>query len=151
LLTENARVVAVEEGSIWVETVRQSVCGSCSAARGCGHGLLNRLGDGRRSYLRLSSEAFADDRFEVGDEVAIGISESLMVTGSFVVYLAPLICMLAAALVAPRIFPAGADVAAIVGAGLGLLLGMGLVRLHAWLHRGDSALQPVLLGPAGTR
>jgi sigma-E factor negative regulatory protein RseC len=41
MLTEQARVVALDAETVWVETIRQSSCGSCSARAGCGHGMLN--------------------------------------------------------------------------------------------------------------
>ena len=143
MLTETARVVAVEEGSVWVETVRQSVCGSCQAAKGCGHGLLNQMGDGRRSYLQLPTGKFQASEFRVDDEVSIGIPESLMLKGSALVYLLPLLFMLLGALLAP-----GGDTGAILGSALGLCVGFALVRLHARYRGTGSELQPVLLGPA---
>ena len=148
MLIETARVVAVEQGWLRVETVRRSVCAQCSAARGCGHSLLHRLGEGRRSCWQLSSAGFSETTFKVNDEVAIGIPESLLLRGSFLVYMLPLAAMLALALLASALF---GDVAAVLGAALGLWLGMNGVRRHARRHRGDPALQPTLLGHAGAQ
>ena len=148
MLTETGRVVAVEGSTLWIETIRQSVCGACAAQKGCGHGLLNRLGDGRRSYLQLSSSGFPSDAFSVDDQVSIGIPEQLLLQGSFVVYLLPLLTMLLAAAAGSTLVPGLADAAAIVGALAGLLLGVLLVRLHARYHRDNSSLQPRLLGLA---
>ena len=55
MLIETGRVVAVEanEEALWVETIRQSTCGSCAANKGCGHGLLNRANPILHSCLAL--------------------------------------------------------------------------------------------------
>ena len=148
MLTETARVVAVENNCLWVETVRQSVCGSCAANQGCGHGLLNRIGDGRRSYLRLSSQDFPAGEFGVDDQVSIAIPEELLLRSSFMVYLVPILCTLLLAAALPALIAGPNDLVAVAGAGLGFGLGVALVRLHAWVHRYDPAMQPQLLGLA---
>ncbi len=148
MLTESARVVAVENNCLWVETVRQSVCGSCAANKGCGHGLLNRIGDGRRSYLRISSQDFSAGKFRVDDQVSIAIPEELLLRSSFVVYLVPILCTLLLAAALPALIAGPNDLVAVAGAGLGFGLGVALVRLHAWVHRYDPAMQPQLLGLA---
>ena len=148
MLTETARVVAVEDGSIWVETVRQSVCGSCAAQKGCGHGIMNQIGDGTRNYLQLSATKFPSGRFKVDDQVTIGIPEKLMVAGSALVYVIPLIGMLGGAALMPLLVGAGSELSAMLGAGLGLVAGFAAVRLHAWYYRNSNALQPELLGLA---
>ena len=53
MLTETGRVVALEQDSLWVETIRQSTCGSCAVQKGCGHGLINQISDGSRSFIRV--------------------------------------------------------------------------------------------------
>ncbi len=148
MLTETARVVAVEENCLWVETVRQSVCGTCAANKGCGHGLLNRIGDGQRNYLCLSSQDFPAGEFRVDDQVSIAIPEELLLRSSFLVYLVPILCTLLVAVALPAFVFGADDLLAVIGAGLGFGLGVALVRLHAWMHRYDSRMQPQLLGLA---
>jgi sigma-E factor negative regulatory protein RseC len=148
MLTERGRVVAIEEGALWIETLRQSVCGSCSANKGCGHGLLNRLGDGRSNLLRISLAEFPQDRFAVDDDVLIAIPEQLLLRSSFTVYGLPLVSTLLGAATAPSLLAPGSELVAVAGALCGFAAGVGLVRLHAWRHREDSSLQPRLLGPA---
>ena len=145
MLVETGRVVAVEGDALWVETIRQSTCGSCAARKGCGHGLLNRIGDGRTGYVRVLSGESAACEAAVDDQVRISIPEQVILRGSVVVYVLPLLCMLAAAATAHGLWPARPDLAAAAGAALGLGLGFALVRLHAWRHRDDRSLQPTLL------
>ena len=144
MLTETARVVAVEEGSVWVETIRQSVCGRCAVRQGCGHRLLNRLGGERRNRLELSSSEFPAGSFQVDDQVLVGVPEQLVVNGAFTVYMLPLLTMLLAAAVAPGWLPWSPDTAAVAGALGGLAAGIALVRRHGGRH----FTAPRLLGPA---
>jgi len=148
VLTETARVVAVEPGKLWVETIRQSVCGTCVAQKGCGHGLLNQLGDGHRNYLRVSTTDHSSDAFQVDDQVTIGVPEHLLLRGSAVLYLLPLACMLLASLTLPTLLPAMSELASIGGAVSGFATGLLLVRWHARYHQDNPDFQPRLLGLA---
>ena len=147
MLIETGRVVAVEadEEALWVETIRQSTCGSCAANKGCGHGLLNRISDGRTGYVRVLSGAVAARQCEVDDQVRISIPEQVILRGSMLVYMLPLVVMMAGAVVADVLWSAAGQGGTVVGAILGLALGFALVRWHAWRHRQDRALQPTVL------
>lgn len=145
MLTETGRVVAVENDSLWVETIRKSTCGDCAARKGCGHGLMNSLGDGSRGYIRvLPGEAGLED-CRIDDEVVISIPEEVILRGSLVAYLVPVASMLAGALAAVQWLPGPQDALAAVGCVAGLALGFGLVRWHGHLHRDDHSFQPVLV------
>lgn len=145
MLIETGRVVAVDQEAIWVETIRQSTCGSCAANKGCGHGLLNRIADGRTGYVRVLPGSISPGSCAIDDQVRIGIPEQVILQGSAVVYMLPLLLMLAGAASGSGFLPGAAEAVAVGGAVAGLLLGFGLVRWHARRHRDDPALQPVLL------
>jgi sigma-E factor negative regulatory protein RseC len=145
MLVETGRVVAVEADSLWVETVRQTTCGSCSARKGCGHGLMNQISDGHQCLVRVLPGRLSPTDCAVDDEVRISIPEEVVLRGSLVVYVLPLLCMLAAAGAGSYLAPQAADGAGALGAIAGLAVGFGLVRWHAWRHRDDCRLQPTLL------
>lgn len=146
MLVETGRVVAVEADAVWVETIRQSTCGTCAGRQGCGHGLLNRIADGRSGLVRVLRGPSADGwPCEVNDQVRISLPEQVILRGSVIVYMLPLLCMLAGAALAVQLFPDGQEAWAAVGAALGLGSGFGLVRWHAWRHRDDRTLQPTVL------
>ena len=151
MLTETGRVVAVEPGWLWVETIRQSTCGSCAAAKGCGHGIMNSLRDGSRNYLKVSIGAFSEDRFSVDDEVTIAIPERLLLDSAMIVYGAPLAATLVGAALLSGLLPKASDAEAILGATLGFLGGITLVRLHAWWRRNHAGMHPRLIGPVQPR
>mgnify|MGYP001829255469 CR=1 FL=1 len=153
-LTETGRVVAVEEDGVWVETIRQSTCGSCAARKGCGHGLMNRAADGTRGYIRVLPGAITPAQCQVDDRVRFAIPGSVILRGSLVVYALPLLLMLAGAAIAtgaagllPSLSP---DLLALAGCAVGLVAGTCAVRWHARAHRSDCRLQPRLLAHLGT-
>ena len=144
-MIETGRVVAVEEDGLWVETIRQSTCGSCTARKGCGHSLINSLSDGRRSYVRVLPGQHAVSDCGVDDQVRFSIPEEVILRGSVVVYILPLACMLLGAVLAANLLQGEQDLLAAGGAVAGFLAGFALVRWHAWRHRGDASLQPTLV------
>lgn len=143
MITERGRVVAVANDSLWVETVRSSTCSGCSARKGCGHGLLSGIGEGRRNYLRVLPGELPLADVAVDDQVEIAIPENVLLIGAAIVYLLPLLAMLAGTLVGSSL--SHGDGAAIAGAVLGLVSGLGLVRLHSLVRRNDPHSQPRLV------
>ena len=151
MLIESGRVVAVEEDSVWVETIRRSTCGSCAAQKGCGHGIVNRIHDGHASLIRALPGKISPLECAVDDHVQISIPEEVILKGSLVVYILPLLAMLAGAALGAYALPGGGDGTAAIGALIGFAVGYALVRWHARLHRDDQSLQPVLLGIVGSQ
>ncbi len=145
MLIETGRVVAVDSSGLWVETIRQSTCGTCVAQKGCGHGLLNRISDGKRGYIRVLPGNRDVRECVVDDQVRISIPEEVILRGSLIVYILPLLCMLAGAATAVGLVSGNQDVLAALGAVAGFGVGFALVRWHAWRHRDDRNLQPTLL------
>jgi sigma-E factor negative regulatory protein RseC len=145
MLTETGRVVALEADSLWVETIRQSTCGTCAAQKGCGHSLINQISDGSRSFIRVLPGKLTPKACAINDQVRISIPEEVILRGSLIVYMLPLFSMLAGAVSAVNLFSGHQDMLAIVGAIFGFTLGVAAVRWHAWIHRDDSSLQPTLL------
>ena len=146
MLLETGRVVAVEADSVWVETIRQSTCGACAAQKGCGHGLLNRISDGHRSLIRVLPGKVAASDCAVDDEVRIAIPEDVILRGSLIVYILPLLLMLAGAFLGSIWVAANADLGAALGAVAGFVAGFMLVRAPAHRPRNDDSLQPTLEG-----
>ncbi|MBH3338716.1 SoxR reducing system RseC family protein [Pseudomonas mendocina] len=140
MIEEQGRVVALEPGAVWVETLRKSTCSSCSANAACGQGLMDRLGVGRqRGYVRALSQM----PLAIGDTVIIGVREDLLVRSSLLVYLLPLLGLFAAALLADGL---GLSEPLVILVGLiGLSASWLLVRWRAARVAGDPLLQPVVL------
>lgn len=141
MIEERARVISVDQGHAWVETRRQTACGSCAASKGCGTSVIAKVLGNRRSRVR----AIDPVGVRLGDEVLVGIEESALVRGSFAVYTMPLFTLLAAALAVRGLWP-GAGEPAVVLAGLaGLAAGLLWLRLFARRVSADPRYQPVIL------
>ena len=149
MLTETGRVVARDDDALWVETIRRSTCGSCSANKACGHSLINAVSDGKRSLIRVLPGQLSVNDCAIDDQVRISIPEEVLLRGSFIAYMVPLLAMLAGALAGVEVLPIGQDGAAALGAVAGLAVGFAAVRWHAMRHHRDEAFQPVLLEVVG--
>ncbi len=140
MIEESGRVVAVESGAVWVETLRKSTCSGCSARSGCGQGLLGELGLGpRRGHVRALSEL----SLSVGDAVIIGVREDLLVRGSLLVYLMPLLGLFAGALLTQS--AGAAEPWVVLGGFAGMFLAWYGVRRRSVRTAHDPALQPVVV------
>lgn len=144
MICENGRVVAVEDGWIWVETIQTSSCTACSAKSGCGQSLLNSIFAGKRHYVKVSTKGFHAP-VQLHDEVELAIPEDVMLKGSFWVYLLPLLLLISGALLGEHFqLTENMDVSAAIGALIGFLAGLMALRLHAFRHRHNPAFHPVL-------
>lgn len=140
MLTETARVVAIEGHSVWVETLRQSSCGSCAARAGCGHGMLNSASPGSsRGLIKAFCPGDAGLELALHDRVEIAIPEGQFLRGVFVLYCLPLLTTVGAALLTESWLPIDGvtqgwrDLRVTTGAALGLAGGLVLLR---YLTRG---------------
>ncbi|MGC4007754.1 MAG: SoxR reducing system RseC family protein [Pseudomonas sp.] len=154
MIHERGRVIAVESGTVQVETLRRSTCSDCSVNAGCGQGLLERLGvsRGRGQVHALPLANLTSSNLTPGDEVLLGVDEDLLLKSALLFYLSPLIGLFALALLAARL---DLEEPLIIVAGLaGFLLSWLLVRRYSRRHTDDPAMQPVVLralvgGPPG--
>lgn len=140
MIEEPGQVVGLDQGAVWVETLRKSTCSSCSANAGCGQSLLDKLAiSSQRSTVRV----LTDLQLNVGDKVIIGLREDALMRGSLLVYLLPLLGLFMGALGADY-FALGEPWSIAVGFAGFVLAGV-LVRAHSRRHADDPALQPVVL------
>jgi len=140
MIEETGRVVAVKGDEVWIETIRNSSCSGCSARSGCGQGLLAKVRDGSRSHIRLHTEL----QLAVDDEVILGLPEQAFIRSSFLAYGLPLISLIAAVLVADKVF--GLVEPWVIGAALlGLAAGFLAVRLISQLGAARDDFEPVII------
>lgn len=94
MLTETGRVVAVEETALWVQTIRKSACGQCSAQKGCGQAVLSKFGS-EVGYLKVDLNGRDPSRYRLDDTVTIAIGETVFLKSSLIIYLLPLLFLMA--------------------------------------------------------
>lgn len=147
MLTETGQIVAVETDGLWVETIQRSTCGSCAAKSGCGQHLMSRM-SGHNSYLWVSLQGRKAEGFQVGDTITLGVPEAVVANGSLLVYLLPLVTMLAMTGLAHHLWQI--EPVTILAGLVGLVSGGGWVRWRAHKTRHDPRLQPVLIDSVST-
>lgn len=144
MIEETARVVAAEGEFVWVETQRQSTCGSCAARQGCGTATLAKVLGQRRTRVRALNRNVA----RVGDQVVVGIHERALVRGSLAVYAVPLLGLLAGGTVGAQLqarLQLPGEVLTLAAGVVGLVAGLLWVKGFTRRIRGDSRYQPVVL------
>lgn len=140
MIEEPGRVVALDEGAVWVQTLRKSTCSSCSANAGCGQGLLDKLAiTSQRGNVR----ALTDLQLAVGDEVVIGVREELVLRSAVQVYLLPLLALLGGGFVAQSL-RLSEPLSIFLGLSALLVAGL-LVRWRSLRVADDPRLQPVVM------
>lgn len=145
MIEEAAHVVAIEGDIAWVETQRQTACGSCAANKGCGTTALAKVLGNRMARLRALNTAQA----KVGDEVIVGLEEGVLLRGSLAIYIVPLLLMLLMGATGERLAHnlqlEGADGIALLAGSLGFGLGMLWIRRYSQRISRDTRYQPVVL------
>ena len=141
MMCQSGRVVAVSDHSVWVETIRASTCGSCSAQHACGHGLLNKVGRSACHHIEIPlPQHLPSDQFQVDDDVDLSIEEPVFARLALFVYLTPLLSLLTGIVVVSAF--SGSEFGAMLGGVAGFVAGMLLVAGLNWRHRHDSRFQP---------
>ena len=140
MIEERGRIVKVDKGFVWVETLRKSTCGSCQAQNTCGHGIMSRLKPSRsHAYIRAANRYPLSE----GDEVTIALAEDAVVSASFLVYLVPLLLLILTAFVCTELKLA--EPVVILMSLSGLLAGFGFVRWWTARAKVESKYQPEVL------
>lgn len=124
---ELATVVAIEGDHAWVECERRSACSGCQQQSNCGTGTVAKAFPLKAPRLRVRLTA----EVRVGQQVRLGIPQESLLRGAALVYVLPLFCLLAGALLgqlwlAPLL--SGGEGITILSCLLGGVLGFLLVR-----------------------
>ena len=142
MLKEQARIVAIDNEAVWVETIQLSTCGSCAAKKGCGQSLLASMG-AKPNYLRVLLTAGDANDYQLDQSVTIGLPENIVVNTSLLLYLLPLCLMLANSAFAHSYYESEALTIAMAVAGL--VLGGMAIRFHSYKYQYDPRFQPVIV------
>jgi sigma-E factor negative regulatory protein RseC len=146
MILESGTVVQVDSDSLLVETIQTSTCDTCVAEKGCGQRVLSKL-TGKTNRIRVLLDSQSPRDISQGQLVTIGIPEDVIVKGSLLVYLVPVVSSVIGAWFAG---PQG-ELQSMLGAFCGLLLGGLLVNLQSQKLRNDLRLNPVLLSGLGEK
>ena len=140
MIVEQATVVEVDQETLLVETIQQSSCGSCTAQKGCGQGVLAKYLSSS-SYFRIQRDSEDRRSFNPGDIVELGIDELAIVRGAMWLYLVPIGTMLVGAYMGHM----ESEFWSIVFAIAGLIVGGYLSSRHAKKVRNHPEYAPILV------
>ncbi|MCG2635179.1 MAG: SoxR reducing system RseC family protein [Gammaproteobacteria bacterium] len=137
MIEERVEVIRVQRGRAWVRPVAGSGCARCDAGTGCGAGLWQRAFGLRQRQIVLPD----DGRFKEGDQLLLGITEGALLGSAAMLYLLPLVTLIAGAAVGTRMATAGAPVWSVAVSALAGLAA-GLLVARCWAKRGEKSLTP---------
>lgn len=144
MIEEVAQVVSVDGDDVWVQTQRQSACSGCSVKNGCGTSVLASVVGRKFSVLKLKNTHDA----VLGDQLLIGIDESMLVQGSVLAYLLPLMGLFVFGLLASwagNHVGIDGELHIITSALAGLVLGFYLLRRIFNRHQQHPRFQPTII------
>ncbi len=149
MIEQEALIVSVHDEFAEVQVQRQTACGNCSAKAGCGNSLFSSLFGNKRSVLRALNRIEA----RPGERVVIGLREAPFLRAAFALYAIPLMGLIGGAVagewLALRAASVSTEPASLIGGLLGLVGGLGWVRMFARRRSRDPAYQARVLRRAG--
>jgi sigma-E factor negative regulatory protein RseC len=139
MIEENAYVVRLESAHsppepsyAWIETERKSSCGHCAGKSSCGTQVLSKVLGKRNNQFKVLNESHA----KKGDLVLIAIDDTILLSGSFLLYFVPLLTMILSSFLATVLsqqlnyLTDQIDTISIIFALLGFITGVAYVRFN---------------------
>ncbi|MCF8114196.1 MAG: SoxR reducing system RseC family protein [Desulfotignum sp.] len=96
MITENGIVTETTSGTAWIKTNRTAACEGCTAKDSCG-----TTHRGQEMMVEVPNTLGV----ETGDTVVIGIETKPVILLTFLVYVVPILCLLAGALTGDALAP----------------------------------------------
>ncbi len=122
MIEQKAKVVDIDDKTIWLDAERKSTCSGCAAKQGCGTGILENHVGKRFSRIAIDKR----ETVNVGQQMQLAIPEEALLQGAFMMYLVPLLSMFLFAGIATSL---GATTLLETIAGItGLIAGLFLVK-----------------------
>ena len=94
--TEQGTVIRIDTHTAWIKTTKTGACESCSAKSSC-----HALGGGKEVEVEAINEAGA----HIGDQVVIGFETAALMKISFLLYIFPILGLIAGAIVGDALAP----------------------------------------------
>ncbi len=143
MIEERAVILSLDnqfnDSTATLEIERKTACGLCGQTRGCGNSIWGKLFAHQSTAFKAQNHINA----KVGDSVIVGINEKALLKSALLLYILPLATMLIGAILATQF--KHTDASAILGAAMGLVLGLFWVKGHTMSSSYFSLQQPVIL------
>lgn len=99
MLKENAIVVDYQAGVATLQCQAKTACGQCAARSGCGIASLNQL-NGEKEHIVFKVETAIP--LQRGQFVEVGLTENSFIKSTLLLYIVPLLTLLASTLIADQ-------------------------------------------------
>jgi len=133
MIEEVATVLSIEDLDAVIQVEKTSSCHSCNANSACGTASISRYFNFQAPQLKVKNTINA----KPGDQVLLGIPDSEMLMGSFILYMVPLITLFILSIFFSSLNTSFPDYSeeflSIVGGGLGLMIGLFGVKKYSHL------------------
>jgi sigma-E factor negative regulatory protein RseC len=141
MIEEVATVTWIGQGVARVEAARHSACAQCSSRSSCSQGVLSQWSRGRSVEI----EVLNPDNLPLtpGQQVLIGLEEGGLLRAAVLLYLVPLLLLVAGALISSML--GASDTIQMLAATLMLLVGFWGIRFLTRNTAELSRYQPILL------
>ena len=128
-----------------LEIERIIACGLCGQTRGCGNSIWGKLFGHQTAAFKAQNRINA----KVGDSVIVGINQKALLKSALLLYILPLVTLFVGAILASQLWQT--DGSTMLGAAIGLVLGLLWVKGHTMSNRYFSLQQPVILRLASSQ
>ncbi|MFG1174452.1 SoxR-reducing system protein RseC [Erwiniaceae bacterium CAU 1747] len=142
MMREWATVVSWQNGVATLHSEIKTSCSSCSARKGCGSHMLNKLGPKNAHVMKIASP----EPLIPGQRIELGIAEASLLSSALLVYMSPLVGLFILAGLFQMLFHS--DLAAACGALLGGVGGFIIARGISNVLGRSASYQPVILSVA---
>jgi len=123
--TEEGIVIRLDAKNAWVKTKKTGACESCSSKKAC-----SVMGGGDEMEVEVINAAGAS----IGDQVIISFETSSLLKATFLLYVFPILCMFAGALIGQEIAPVlqiGVSASSAISGFLFFLVSIVFIKLKA--------------------
>ena len=128
-----------------LEIERKTACGLCGQTRGCGNSIWGKLFGHQTTAFKAQNRINA----KVGDSVIVGINEKALLKSALLLYILPLVTLFFGAILASQLWQT--DGITMLGAAIGLVLGLLWVKGHTMSNRYFNLQQLVILRLASSQ
>ena len=128
-----------------LEIERKTACGLCGQTRGCGNSIWGKLFGHQTTAFKAQNRINA----KVGDSVIVGINEKALLKSALLLYILPLVTLFVGAILASQLWQT--DASTMLGAIVGLVLGLLWVKGHTMSNSYFRLQQPVILRLASSQ
>ena len=142
MMREWATVVSWKDGVATLHSEMKTSCNSCSARKGCGSQMLNKLGPKNAHIMKIRST----EPLTPGQRIELGIAERSLLSSALLIYMTPLVGLFIVAGIFQMLFHT--DLSAACGALLGGVGGLILAKGGAGILSRSASYQPVILSVA---